>query len=258
VFRSVDKLAKIGANGVRRELVEAGISADAADRLLDAVVETGTNEHLLASLRERLAEIPTGSAAVDELSELFALLPALGVPANRYLLDVSLARGLDYYTGPVYEALVDEPKIGSVAGAGRYDGLIGNLLGRQIPATGMSLGLERIIEVVFEFGLLPAPPTVASVMIAVFPNTIGPAAEIARELREVGLNVDLSLLPKRSVGDQLKYADRRHIPYVVIAGEAELERNEVAIKELASGRQWSIAKDALAGELTSLLSSPTR
>lgn len=253
VFRAIDKLAKIGPNNVKNELVESRIADDAAERLLDAVTAAGSNDELLASLRERFASLPDALQAVEELSELFTILPALGVPSKSYRLDISLARGLDYYTGPVFEALVEEPKIGSVVGAGRYDGLVGVFLGRAIPATGMSLGLERIIEVVKEFDLLPTPPSVAQAMVAVFPGLLGPAAEIARELREAGLNVDLSLQPKKSVGEQLKYAGRRGIPYAVIPGEAELEKNQVSLKELATGRQWTIPLTALHAELRAAL-----
>jgi histidyl-tRNA synthetase len=117
----------------------------------------------------------------------------------------------------------------------------------------MSLGLERIIEVVKEFQLLPTPRSVAQVFVAVFPGLLAPAAEIARDLRDVGLNVDLSLQPRRSVGEQLKYAGRRGIPYAVIPGEAELERNQVAVKELESGRQWSVPLAGLHAELLTVL-----
>lgn len=253
VFRSVDKLAKIGPNAVRAELVEAGVAVDSADRLLEAVTTSGSAREQLDALRARLAGIPDAVKAVDELEELFALLPALGVRDNTYCLDVSLARGLDYYTGPVFEAVVEEPKVGSVVGAGRYDGLVGVFLGRSIPATGMSLGLERIIEVVEEFKLLPARRTVAQAMVAVFPELIPASAEIARDLRTCGFNVDLSLLTKRSIGEQLKYADRRGIPYVIIPGEAELERGEVSIKEIATGRQWNVRLDALPDEMQALI-----
>lgn len=253
VFRAIDKLAKIGAAKVKDELVESGVDADAAARLLDAVTATGTNEELLSSLRERFAALPDALSAVEELSELFALLPALGVPDASYKLDISLARGLDYYTGPVFEALVEEPKVGSVVGAGRYDGLVGVFLGRSIPATGMSLGLERIIEVVKEFELLPAQPTVAQAMVVVFPGLLAPAAEIARDLRDAGLNVDLSLQPGKSVGEQMKYAGRRGIPFAVIPGEAELEKRQVSIKDLATGRQWTVAIDDLHAELNAAL-----
>ena len=251
VYRTVDKLAKIGAHGVRAELIEAGVENDSADRLLEAVTLTGNSDALLVSLKDRLAALPDGSKAVDELTELFAILPALGVDRNAYKLDVSLARGLDYYTGPVFEAVVDEPRVGSVVGAGRYDGLVGSFAGRVIPATGMSLGLERIIEVVEEFKLLPMNRTVAEVMVAVFPKSVSQAAGIAKILRDSGLNVDLSLQSKKSVGEQLKYADRRGIPFVVIPGEAELERDEVLIKEIATGRQWTVSLSALSHELRS-------
>lgn len=253
VFRAVDKLAKIGASGVRKELIESGLGEESADRLLDAVTATGRPEQLLASLRERFAGLPDATQAVSDLTELFALLPALGVPESSYCLDVSLARGLDYYTGTVFEAMVEEPKVGSVVGAGRYDGLVGVFLGRSIPATGMSLGLERIIEVVKEFDLLPAPPTVAQVMVVVFPGLLAQSAEVARDLRAAGINTDLSLQSKKSVGEQLKYAGRRGIPYAVIPGEAELERREVAVKDLTTGRQWTVPIAGLHAELTAAL-----
>jgi histidyl-tRNA synthetase len=237
VYRSVDKLAKIGAAGVRQELTERGVSGEAATRILEAVTAEGTPAALLAELRERLASDPEAVEAVDELDQLFTFLPAFGVPESAYCFDLTLARGLDYYTGPVYEATVTEPKVGSVAGAGRYDALIGTFLGREVPATGMSLGLERIIEVVEEFNLLPAPATIAQVLVTVFPDTVGDAAGIARQLREHGLRVDFSLLPHRSLGEQLKYAGRKGIPFAVIAGPDELARNVVAVKNIATGEQ---------------------
>jgi histidyl-tRNA synthetase len=253
VFRAVDKLAKIGTNGVRSELVDSGIDGDVASRLLDAITVSGTPESQLAELKSRLSGVELAEQAVNELTELFELLPALGVTEGTYCLNVSLARGLDYYTGPVFEALVEEPKIGSLLGGGRYDGLIGSFIGRSIPATGMSIGLDRIIEVVKEFNLLPAPPTVATVMVAVFPGLLKPAAEIAAKLRSGGLDVDLSLLQKKSLGEQLKYAGRRGIPFAVFAGQSELERGVAAIKDLDSGRQWTAPIDSLAVEVRAAL-----
>jgi histidyl-tRNA synthetase len=237
VYRSVDKLAKIGGAAVVDEMVKSGIDEDAARSVLTAVTQTGTATELLDQLRPRMGSYEPGLKAIDEMSELFSVLSGFGVSPKAYKLDLSLARGLDYYTGPVYEAIVSEPNVGSVAGAGRYDGLIGNFLGRDIPATGMSLGIERIIEVVHEFDLLPTPPTVAEVIVPVFPDTLAESAKLASELRQAGLNVDFSLLQNRSLGDQLKYAGRRGIPFAAIAGASELERQVVAIKDLASGEQ---------------------
>jgi histidyl-tRNA synthetase len=201
------------------------------------VTAEGSPETLLADLRRELEQVPGAGAALDELAELFAVLPDFGVPEGCYRLDLALARGLDYYTGPVYEATVTEPKVGSVAGAGRYDGLVGTFLGRPVPATGISLGLERIVEVVREHGLLPTPATLAQVLVVPFPETVGGAARIAAVLRRDGLNVDLSLLPNRGVGDQLKRADRKGIPLAAIVGAAELAEGQAALKNLRTGEQ---------------------
>lgn len=253
VYRTVDKLAKIGPDGVERELSEVGVSAEAAARVLDLVTATGSPEDLLAVLRRQLADVPGAPDAIAELLQLFAYLPDFGVPPDRYKLDLALARGLDYYTGPVYEATVTEPNVGSVAGAGRYDRLVGNFLGRPVPATGISLGLERIIEVVEEFGLLPVPATVPEVLVAVFPDTVGQAARLATGLRQDGLRVDLSLQPNRGLGDQLKYASRKGIPIVIIAGTNELEAGAAAVRDLRTGAQEAVDLDALAEHIHGLL-----
>jgi histidyl-tRNA synthetase len=253
IYRSVDKLDKIGERGVYQEMTDNGIDGDVARQVLDFVTATGEPSTLIKDLQSRLASVDGAGKALEELSELFSYLPAFGVPACSYLLDLSLARGLDYYTGPVYEATVNEPKVGSVAGAGRYDELVGAFLGRPVPATGISLGLERIIEVVQEFDLLPSPATVAQAAVVVFPQTISDAAKLATRLREDGLHIDLSLQPRRSLGDQLKTASRKGIPFAVIAGTNELEAGVAAVKDLVSGEQADVALDQVADFLKSKL-----
>ena len=256
VYRAIDRLDKVGREGVARALVDQGISLSATDRVLALVTAQGSTADLLRELRGELGEIPGAADALRELDELFGYLGDLGVPEGSYILDLALARGLDYYTGPVFEATVEEPKIGSVAGAGRYDGLVGTFLGRPVPATGMSLGLERIIEVVSEFGLLPIPGSVAEVFVVVFPDTLAQAARIARDLRAAGRHVDLSVLVGRSVGEQLKYADRRGIPVAVIAGANELAVGQVAVKDLRSGEQRTYPIADLASTIAGLLLPP--
>src|SRR5262249_33464229 len=155
-------------------------------------------------------------------------------------------RGLDYYTGPVFEATVTEPKVGSVGGAGRYDGLVGVFLGRPVPATGMSLGLERIIEVVREHELMPLPTSVADVAIVIFPETAAAGARLAPALRAQGLRVDLSVQPRRSIGDQLRHADRNGTPLAIILGASELETGTATLRDLRSGEQRAVPLDELA------------
>lgn len=240
VFRAIDKLARIGNDGVRRELTATGIEDDAATRVLDIVSLQGTPDDLLDEAERRLDGDEQGVQAVHDLRELVVNVEGLGVPRTAWRIDLALARGLDYYTGPVYEAVVEEPKVGSVAGAGRYDGLIGQFLGRDIPATGMSLGVERIIEVVREFDLLTSQATTANVFIVGFPDTLADSAHLARELRAEGINVDQSVMAGRHVGEQLRYASRRDIPLAVMLGESELERQVVTIRDLRSGEQREV------------------
>ena len=247
LYRAVDKLDKVGAEGVARELVEAGVTPEQARRVIALVTRRGEPLALLRDLRAEIGDVPGASEAIDELERLFQVLPDFGVAPHRYTLDLSLARGLDYYTGPVFEAAVTEPKVGSVGGAGRYDGLVGSFLGRAIPATGMSLGLERIIEVVREHGLLPTPSSVAQVALVTLPETVGPGARLATALRDAGIRVDLSLQPQRGVGDQLKHAGRKGIPLAVILGPSEVETGQATVKALDSGEQCVVDQKALAG-----------
>jgi histidyl-tRNA synthetase len=249
VFRAVDKLGRIGPDGVRRELVAQEIAEAAASRVVELVTSTGTNDELLDAAAEQLAHIPGGPEAVKQLVELVDHVESLGVPRHSWKIDLSLARGIDYYTGPVYEAIVEEPKIGSVAGAGRYDGLIGAFIGRDIPATGMSLGMERIIDVIQEFDLLPSRSSVAQVFVACTPETLADANHQARLLRMHGINTDLSLLTQRSLGEQLRYADRRKIGHAVIIGTDELERHVATIKNLRTGDQQETDLNLLVEEL---------
>lgn len=253
IYRSIDKLDKIGRDGVLADLTKNGVTEGAANQVLDIVTTTGANDELLDLAADRLQDIPNGVQAVEELQDLIDHIEQLGVSKNAYRIDLALARGIDYYTGPVYEAVVEEPKIGSVAGGGRYDGLVGSFLGRDIPATGISLGIERILEVIQEFDLLPSRRSVADVMMVYRQDTLADSAAIARELRNQGIRVDQSVLTRKGIGDQLKYADRRGIPFAIILGPDELARDEVSVKNLSTGEQHEFNRSMLAQELSILL-----
>ena len=237
VYRSIDKLDKVGHDGVRTLLTEAGIDGSAADRILDLTVLDGAPDQVLATLRSRMAGDEPVIVALGQLDELFSAVSEFAVPAERVTLDLSLARGLDYYTGAVFEAVVERPKIGSIAGGGRYDGLVGSMSGQTVPATGISLGLERILEVVREFHLLSVPRTTAEAFVAFTPETRAAAIGAATGLRSAGLPADLSLLGHRAIGEQLKYAARKGIPVGVILGSEEVAAGEVTVRDLASGDQ---------------------
>jgi histidyl-tRNA synthetase len=253
VYRAIDKLGKIGPDGVLAELMRAGISEPSAREVLELVSLQGTSHELLDGAAARLGDTPGGNEAVAELRELIDFIGRLGVPKHAYKIDLSLARGIDYYTGPVYEAIVDEPKVGSVAGGGRYDGLVGMFLGRDVPATGISLGIERILEVLTEFNLFPVPKTTTDVYVVVLPDTLADASHIARTLRTHGINADQSVQINRSIGDQLKYADRLHIPVAIIPGSAELAQGKVSVKHLGSGEQHEVDISLLPEEIVRIL-----
>lgn len=249
VYRSVDKLDKIGADGVKTEMIEGGIEPVCADSILASISIQGTSAEILSELSTLLQTDANAEGALAEMLELFQLLPQMGVPAEKAILDLTLARGLDYYTGPVFEAKVTEPKVGSVAGGGRYEGLIGSFGSRPISATGVSLGLERIIEVVREHGTMPIPTAVAQVFVPVIDRNLGVAAGLTHLLRTAGIKTDLSLLDGKSLGEQLKYAGRRGIHLAAICGPDEAERGVVAVKNLTNGEQLEFEKGKLVDQL---------
>lgn len=255
VYRSVDKLDKIGADGVKDEMLAGGIDGNAADAVLETISVTGSTSDILVELSRRLQTDANAEGALAEMTELFELLEQLGVSSDRAVFDLTLARGLDYYTGPVFEAKVTEPNIGSVAGGGRYEGLIGSFGSRPISATGVSLGLERIIEVVREHETLPIPTAVAQVFVPVVDRNLGVAARLTQELRSAGIKTDLSLLEGKSLGEQLKYAGRRGIAIAAILGPDEAERRVVSVKDLSSGEQHEIERANLTEHMLSMIDS---
>jgi histidyl-tRNA synthetase len=271
VYRSVDKLDKIGPEGVRRELVERGVDAAAAERVLALVTLGGGDEAILAELRARARDFPEVGAGVEELERLLGFLAALAVPRARYALRLAMVRGLDYYTGPVFEIAVARPRVGSIGGGGRYDGLIGAFSGRDVPATGFSLGLERIFEVIAEFDLLPGPGTVAQVLVAILRERgegdgdgaapdAGTAAALGlvTALRAAGLRAEVYPNERRGLRDQLTYAGRKGVPLVALAGEDERARGMVKLRDLRNGAERDVPRAELAEAARTLLTGERR
>jgi histidyl-tRNA synthetase len=246
VFRAIDKLSKIGDSGVVKELEDAGVDTATAGRIVDLVSISGSPDVVLSSVSERLSNIPLAQEAISDLESLFEYLAALGAPAAHYVFDLALARGLEYYTGPVFETTVDEPKIGSLGGAGRYDTLVGMFSGQEIPATGMSLGLERIIDVVEELGLLHLPTTVSDVFVTIFaPESVDDSLAVASRLRAGGIRAEVYMEDHRDLGRQFRYASRRGIPFAVVIGPDEASRGVVSVRDMTSAEQTEVAAEQL-------------
>jgi histidyl-tRNA synthetase len=243
---SLDKLDKIGVDGVRRELATRGVDVDAATKCLDFFSgvsrEDPRRPGRLDRLREFVRAHHAGPVAVNVLDEIVQL--ADGTAAHGHIhVDPSLARGLSYYTGAIMEIAVSD-LAGSLGGGGRYDNLIGMFLGRDVPACGFSLGLERIIVVMTERNMFPAAVAHGGVDVLVTiwnVDSRSDALALAGELRRSGLRVDV--YPEADkLGKQFKYASSRHVPFVAIVGDDERARGEVAIKDMRSGEQVAVPR----------------
>ena len=247
LYRSIDKLDKIGIAGVRNELAENQIPESVIEKLLGLLQIEGDPVTVLNALSEQLGDSEVAREGITELEELNGYLTTLGVPDEFYRMNVSMVRGLEYYTGPIYETVVEEPKIGSITGGGRYDELIGSFSKQGYPATGTSFGIERIIDVMEEFDMFPAAvgKTVTQVLVTVFDAELAQESlKLATLLRQDGIRTEVYCRPTR-LSTQIKYADTKGIPYAVILGSDELEAGAVAIRNLASREQQIVPREEL-------------
>lgn len=245
LYRAMDKLEKIGADGVREEMTKSAISANVVDKMIDLVSIPPDN---FGELRERLGDIPIAMEGLNELEQLATFLGEAGVPRAKYQFDFAMVRGLAYYTGPIYETIVTEPKIGSLTGGGRYDELAGLFSNQSIPMTGTSFGIERMIDVMDELAMYPASigKTVTQVLVTVFNrDLIGASVRVANELRAAGVNAELAL-DADGLGKQLKYAAAKAIPFALIIGPDEATAQKATLRDLTSGEQTLILQNELA------------
>ncbi len=239
IMRTVDKLDKIGPEKVRAILVEEGLPEAAADEILRFIAISGTNAQVLAALAGYAGRNEVFDKGLEELQAVTANLSAFGVPEANFAVDLTIARGLDYYTGTVYETtLLDHPEIGSVCSGGRYDNLAGYYIDKPLPGVGISIGLTRLFYVLDEQGLLNPQLPSAPADVLVLPMTDSPAAAIAlaEQLRSTGLRVQLYSEPKK-FKQKLSYADKLTVPYAILLGEDEIAQGKVALKDMRSGQQ---------------------
>jgi len=245
LYRAIDKMDRVGLGGVERALQENQIPAAAIRRLIPLLQLSGESREVLAGLRERLIPYREANAGIGELEEILRHLEAMGVPLDRVRVECAMVRGLEYYTGPIYETVVERPRIGSLTGGGRYDHLIGLFTRRELPATGSSLGIERIIDVMDELGMFPAGlgRAVAQALVTVFEDRLlADSLRVAGMLRQSGVRTEVYLEP-RPLADQIRYADRQGIPVVIFLGPEELKADRVKLRRLASGEERMVSAD---------------
>jgi len=253
VLREVDKLDKRGVEHVRGTLLGEGfgLSAEAVARML-AFVQIRSQGHQDAL--DKLAALGAGSAIFDqgiaELREVLQLVQALGVPEKNVSINLSIARGLDYYTGTVYETTLDDhPAIGSICSGGRYDNLAGNYTKSHLPGVGISIGVTRLFWQLQEAGLINKADSSVQALVALLDEArFGESLELGRLLRLAGINTEVQL-ENRKLAKQFQYADRAGIRFVVLAGADEAARGTVTVKDLRSQQQYEVARDDLARTL---------
>jgi histidyl-tRNA synthetase len=247
-LRSLDKLDKIGKDGVSAELTEKGFSAEAIKKVFSILDETGrTDQHrkALEIISGMVRDNASGAEGVSELMVIREALEAQGISEASYRFDLALARGLDYYTGPVFETRVIAPKIGSITGGGRYDNLIGMFTSTPVPATGSSFGLERLMTVLEELQGAATPDTNTQVLVALFDISLrNETLRIAKMLRDAALKTEIYFETDK-LKKQLSYAAQKGIPLVVIVGPDEARNETAALRNMRSSTQEVLAQHNL-------------
>ena len=247
VLRTIDKLDKIGADKVRALLTDTcGVTAEQADEILRFIACPGTSADKLAFLEQYRGRNETFDTGLDELRTVVGYLPAFGVPEENFELDLTIARGLDYYTGTVYETvLLDHPEVGSICSGGRYDDLAGYYTNKSLPGVGISIGLTRLFYILQEQNMISDAELTSPADVLILPMTddLSAAVSLASMLRAGGLRVQL-YSEKKKFKAKIGYADKLGIPFVIFLGEDEIAQNVCALKNMDTGEQEAVTQAA--------------
>ncbi len=256
VLREIDKLDKIGRDAVRGNLTggETALSPDVAERILSLIDITGDSATVIARLEAMGVEGETFAAGLSELRQVADALKAFGVPETHWRINLAIARGLDYYTGTVYETfLTDQPGIGSVSSGGRYENLANQYSKSRLPGVGISIGATRLFYVLQEAGLVQdGESTVQALVTQMDPALLPDYLAIAGELRAAGINTEIHLEPAK-IARQMKYADKAGIRLALLMGSDEKEAGTVTVKDMRTGAQDSVARADLAAAVRARL-----
>lgn len=231
IIQSIDKLDKISSDEVKQELVKKGLPMKNANGALDDI---------------------SSSVMTNNLSEIIAKANALGVPKDVLVFNPVLARGLDYYTGMIFEVVSDDYKAGSLGGGGRYDNLVEQLVGIKVPAVGFAFGFDRVVEACDELGLLNKLNNQPKVLVTILDSLIDDSLNIARIIRSSGIKTEVYAEQDEKLGKQLTYANKNNFSYVIIIGEQEKSEGKVTVKNMESGKEVGITLEQLETYFTNL------
>ena len=254
IMRTVDKLEKIGEKSVRELLTapDIGLNDEQAAEILKFIAIKGNNGEVLAALEGYRGQDPKFDEGLDELSAVAKNLAAFGVPESHFTLDLTIARGLDYYTGTVYETtMLDHPEIGSICSGGRYDNLAEYYTDKQLPGVGISIGLTRLFFVLEDQGYLNDNLNTSPADVLILPMTddLGPAIQLATYLRDRRLQVQVYGEQKK-FKQKMSYADKLGVPYVILLGEDEIKQGKYALKDMRTGEQQLLTQEEVFGEIS--------
>jgi len=257
-IRILDKIDKVGVEKVMAEFIDSGYKKGVVEEMFRL---TETTDDPIKDLKRLENSLKGGTGAesapeaINDLKEIFRLLKEIGISEDKVIFSPRLARGLAYYTGAVFETVVEEPKIGSIAGGGRYDTLIGLFTGVDVPATGMALGLERIVQVIQELGMMEDATGSVDVLICPFgPEDVGASLKIARKIRKAGVSTDVYTSDRR-MKKKLKYADRLGVEKVLIIAPEETAKGMVRLKDMESGDEVEVESDGIVEEVLAHLNT---
>ena len=242
VMRTIDKLEKIGAEKTRAELVKLEIDEKTVDKIISFIGISGNCDEIISALRGIGCDNEKFLTGVDELDVVVGYIRDFGVPDDYFTLDLTIARGLDYYTGTVYETKIDAaPEFGSVCSGGRYDDLTGYYTDQKLPGIGISIGLTRLFSQLKEYGMIKAETTsTADVLILPMDRSaLTYSINAAKELRKKGIPTDVYYLDK-GFKPKMKYANRIGVPFVAIVGESEMAENKITLKNMTDGSQQTL------------------
>jgi len=257
IMRTVDKLDKIGAEKVKGILLsDCGLNEEQADEILKFIAISGSNAEVITALEGYQGRNEVFDLGLAELKAVCENLAAFGVPEANFAVDLTIARGLDYYTGTVYETtLLDHPEIGSVCSGGRYDNLAGYYIEKQLPGVGISIGLTRLFYVLDEQGLLnPELPSAPADALVLPMGEIGPAISLAEALRSEGLKVQLYCEQKK-FKQKMAYANKLEVPFAVLLGEDEIAEGKCSVKNMVTGEQCKLSPAEAAAHIKATLAN---
>ena len=242
VLRIIDKLDKIGIDEVKNCLAEIGVTSDSINKIVDFISITGSSDEKIASLKALNIENEIFVKGIEELEAVINGIRLFGIPENNFSVDLTIARGLDYYTGTVYETFLnDYRQLGSVCSGGRYDNLAEFYTDKKLPGVGISIGLTRLFYKLNELNAVKVSrDSIAKVLVVSASSDISPCLPIATAFRTAGINTELFLTDKK-IKAKFKYADKLSIPFVVVIGEDEITNNIVTLKNMKTGEQFQVS-----------------